>query len=245
MDRLEQEEQDAAPGPRPALITLEMLADEPAAPPADDRLDFERGMRRLPVLTALVIAACVGAFALELAGGALRDEASIIRAGALTRAGLQAGELWRIFSAMFLHGGVEHLLGNCLVLYIVGMACEHAYGWAGMFAIYALSGVAGALLSALMNPGPSVGASGAIFGVVAAVIVFLFRHQKRFFLRDKRIGLVLLIWGAYQIATGFLNPMIDNFCHIGGALGGALAALAFRPRLLRRADSSARAHSSS
>ena len=92
----------------------------------------------------------------------------------------------------------------------------------------------GSLLSAALSPGPSVGASGAIFGVVAAVIVVLYRYQRRFYLRDKRIGFVLLFWAAYQISTGLLNPYIDNYGHLGGFAGGASAALLLRPSLLSR-----------
>ena len=77
-----------------------------------------------------------------------------------------------------------------------------------------------------------MGASGAIFGLVASVIVVLYRHQDRFYLRDKRFGFVLLIWAAYQVLTGLATPWIDNFGHLGGIAGGALATLAVRPRLL-------------
>jgi len=94
--------------------------------------------------------------------------------------------------------------------------------------------LAGSLLSAALSPGPSVGASGAIFGVVAAVVVVLYRHQERFSLRDKRIGFVLLVWAGYQISTGLLNPYIDNYGHLGGLAGGGSTALLLEPSLLSR-----------
>src|SRR3989449_10854120 len=93
--------------------------------------------------------------------------------------------------------------------YVVGMACEHAFGFARTAGVYFTSGLTGSLLSTTLSPGPSVGASGAIFGVVAAVGVALYRHQKRFYLRDKRIGFVLLVWAAYQMSTGLLSPYIE------------------------------------
>src|SRR5439155_1383823 len=102
------------------------------------------------------------------------------------------------------------------VLYVVAMACEHDFGFVRTAVVYFTSGLTGSLLSGALSPGPSVGASGAIFGVVAAVVVVLYRHQKRFYLRDKRIGFVLLVWAAYQISTGLLNPYIDNYGHLGG-----------------------------
>ncbi len=209
---------DGAPPEKPIVITPDMLAPPRRGGRGAGRIDFERGMR--------------GMFAWEIAAGALADRETIIEAGALVRERVLAGEWWRLISAMFLHGGVDHILGNLLVLYIVGLACEHAFGGAQTAALYFASGIAGGLLSIAAGPGPSVGASGAIFGVIAAVIVVLYRWQDRFYVRDKRIGFVLLVWAGWQILTGLANPFIDNFAHLGGLAGGALAALVLRPRLL-------------
>lgn len=211
----------------PIPITPDMLAAG-----TEPRLDFERGMRIAPPLILLLIGVNLAVFSWEVASGALASRASITEAGALVRDRLLAGEWWRLVSATFLHAGWDHLIGNCLVLYVVGMACEHAFGFVGTGVVYLASGVTGSVLSAALTPGPSVGASGAIFGVVGAVIVVLYRHQKRFYLRDKRIGFVLGAWSAYQIFTGMLSPYIDNFAHLGGLLGGASTALLLRPRLL-------------
>jgi rhomboid protease GluP len=201
-----------------------MLA--PTTPPLEQRVDFERGLSYAPKLTLLLLIANVAMFTLELTSGALTDSASIIRAGALHRESVLQGEVWRVFSAMFLHGGFSHLLGNCLVLYIVGMACEHAIGWRTA-AVYFASGLCGALLSLAASPGPSVGASGAIFGLTGGLVVFLYRHRDLYFIRDKRTAGVLAAWACYQIAGGFLAPYVDNFAHIGGLLGGAACMWAF------------------
>src|SRR5438445_244510 len=83
------------------------------------------------------------------------------------------------------------------------------FGWE------ALSGVA-------LSPGPSVGASGAIFGLMAAVAAFLHHHDQLFRIRDKRIFGVLLAWAAYTIVTGFATPYVDNAAHVGGFIGGWL-----------------------
>ena len=219
------------PGRReePITITPDMLAKSGAGA---GRVDFERGMRHAPPFILFLIAANLAMFAWEIAAGALADRETIIEAGALVRERVLAGEWWRLMSAMFLHGGIDHIFGNIVVLYIVGLACEHAFGLARTAVVYFASGIAGGLLSMTMGPGPSVGASGAIFGVIAAVIVVLYRWQDRFYVRDKRIGFVLLVWAGWQILTGLANPFIDNFAHLGGLAGGALAALALRPRLL-------------
>ncbi len=199
-------------------------------------------MRRMPLVVLAIIVANVAVFWWEVSSGAFMDPKALIEAGvsgatllergALVRAEVLAGEWWRMISATFLHGGFSHLIGNMIVLYIVGMACEHAFGAARMALVYFGSGVAGSTLSLLASPGPSVGASGAVFGVLAAVVVTLYRNQDRFFVRDKRIGFVLAAWAAWQLLTGFLSPFIDNFAHLGGMVGGATAALLLTPRLV-------------
>lgn len=220
---------DGHPRPEePILITPSMLEGEPRR----EGIDFERGMKIAPPLILVLLFANIAMFAWELAAGALTDGDSILAAGALVRDRVLAGEYWRVFSSMFLHGGFDHLLGNCLVLYIVGMACEHALGLTRTAAVYFASGAAGSLLSMALRPGPSVGASGAIFGVTAAVVVVLYRYQDRFHLRDKRVGVVLAGWAAYQVLMGLSSPVIDNFAHVGGFLGGAATAFFMKPQLL-------------
>jgi len=217
------------PSERPLMIHEGMLATEGA--PAS-RIDFERGMSRLPPLTLGLILFCVAVFLWQLGSGALAGPEALIEAGALVRQRVLDGEVWRLLSATFLHAGLDHLLGNCMILYIVGMACEHAFGWKRAGLIYVASALGGSLLSTALQPGPSVGASGAVFGVAGAVVAFFFRRHDAIVLRDKRIGFVLLLWALYQIGTGLLNPWIDNCAHIGGFLSGVALALVLSPRLL-------------
>jgi rhomboid protease GluP len=196
-------------------------------------VDFERGMSLVPPLTLALMAANLAMFARELASGALTDRDTIVAAGALVRDKVLAGEVWRLVTSMFLHGGVDHLIGNMIVLYIVGMACEHALGLARTAYVYFAAGFTGAMVSLLLRPGPSVGASGAIFGLLASVVVVLYCYRGRFHLRDNRIGLVLAAWAAYQVLSGLATPYIDNAAHLGGMIGGALTTLPITPRLLR------------
>ena len=218
-DSQETQPGDAAQAP-PLLITDEMLLPRQ---PIETRIDFERGLSYLPPLTLVLIVVNLAIYVWELASGALDSEQALVAAGALVRERVLQGEVFRVVTAMFLHAGVEHLVGNCVVLYVLGMACEHGYGTARTAVIYFASGICGSLLSMTFHPGPSVGASGAIFGLCAAVIIFFLKYQRLFFLRDKRIGFVLLFWAIYSVGTGFLSPQIDNFAHIGGFVGGAIA----------------------
>src|SRR5687768_1257370 len=196
------------------------------------RRDFERGMSRRPGVTLAIITVLSAVFAVEAAMDALDTPETLIAMGALARPAVLAGQYWRMITATLLHGSVGHLAGNVVALYILGMVCEHAFGRAQFVLLYAASAVAGSLLSTIASPGPSVGASGAIFGLQAAAIVLFRSHRDRLLVRDRRIGFVLLIWAAYAVVSGLLTPYIDNGAHVGGALGGALVARRLHPVVL-------------
>jgi rhomboid protease GluP len=220
-----------APEQRPIRITADMLE---APRPIDVRVDFERGMSYAPPATLLLLLALGAVFAWQLSSGALQSEQHVIAAGALVRDRVLQGEWWRLLSATMLHGGVEHLVGNGVSLYILGMATEHAYGTRSMLLVYLASGLAGAVLSVAMSPGPSVGASGAIFGLMGAVLVLFWKHHRDLHVRDARIGIVIAAWAVFTIATGLVTPMIDNAAHVGGLLGGMAVAWTLRPKILGR-----------
>lgn len=198
----------------------------------DGRVDFERGMSYAPRVTLAIILACMAVFVWEVAAGALADGEAIVRAGALTREGVQAGQLWRLGTSMFLHAGAGHLIGNCLALYVLGVALEHALGAGRMLAAYVTSGIVGALASVAMGPGPSVGASGAIFGVMGAVLAMLYRYRHAWEVRDKRVGGVLAAWALYILAVGLITPYVDNAAHVGGLACGLLLGSRLPSRLV-------------
>ena len=208
----------------PLRITPEMLLSR--------RVDFERRMRRFPPLTVAILAVLLLILIFEIRVGALESREAIVAMGALARERVAAGDYWRLLTAPWLHGSVDHLLGNGIALYILGMVCESAFGRAQLLVLYVLSGLAGSLLSVVMSPGPSVGASGAIFGLQGAAIVLFRMHRDRLLVRDRRVGLVLIIWALYTIVGGFMEPLIDNGAHIGGAVGGALIARYLHPVVL-------------
>ena len=216
---------------QPIRITADML-DVPR--PVDVRVDFEQGMGYAPPATLTLIVALGAIFGWQLSSGALTSEQSIIAAGALVRERVMQGEWWRLLSATVLHGNLEHIVGNAVSLYILGMATEHAYGTRSMLGIYLASGLAGSVLSAAMSPGPSVGASGAIFGLMGAVMVLFWRHHTALMVRDTRIGVVIAVWAFLTIAAGLVTPMIDNAAHLGGMFGGMAVAWTMRPRILAR-----------
>ena len=211
----------------PLVVTPDMLAEEQP----DEREDFERGMSYWSPATIGLLVALVAIFGWQLASGAFESQNALIDAGALVRSRVIEGETWRLFSATVLHGSGDHLFGNCVALYILGIACEHALGTWRLLALYLGSGLAGSLASVLTGPGPSVGASGAICGLMGGVLVLLFRYRHVYHVRNKEIASVLGCWAAYTIVIGTLDPRIDNWAHLGGLLGGAVIALGLRPRV--------------
>ncbi len=212
------------PEERPLRITPDMLLGR--------RVDLERRLRPAPPFTLTLIGLLALIYVIEVMAGALASPAAIVAAGALEATAVAAGQYWRLLSAPFLHGGLDHLVGNAVALYILGLLCERAFGRQQFLVLYVLSGLAGSILSVLSTAGPSVGASGAIFGLQGAAIVLVRRHRERILLRDRRIGVVLTVWAVYTIVTGFLTPYVDNAAHIGGALGGALLGLRLHPVIL-------------
>lgn len=218
---------EGLPDNEPAVLEI---SDAMLAPAVPAKRQFEKGMAYLAWTTLVVMLVCAAVFVWEIATGALVDEPSIIAAGALHRDSVAAGEFWRLGSSMFLHGSFDHLMGNLLALYVLGVAAEHALGVKRFLLVYLASGLASGLLSMTIDPRPTVGASGAIFGLIGFLVVFLYRYRHSLVLDDRRIAGILAIWAAYQVLLGFLSPLIANFAHIGGFLGGALLALAVPPR---------------
>jgi rhomboid protease GluP len=194
-------------------------------------VDFEKGMNVWPLVSILLIVACSIVFVSELVQGALGDLQKLIDTGALDRKHVADGEVWRVVSATFMHGSPGHLISNVMMLYVLGMACEHAFGRSQFVALYVLAGIAGSLLSLTVGH-PSVGASGAIFGLAGAIVVFFWRQRRRLHLRDKRTAIVLALWAAYQLALGAATPAVDNMAHLGGLLGGGVLGAVLQPALI-------------
>lgn len=200
----------------------------------DARVDFERGMSAAPRVTLVLLLSHLALFIVELACGALDSPAALGAVGALDAGALARGEPWRLWSATFLHGGFDHLIGNGLALYVTGMACEHAFGRRQVVGLYVASGMSGSLLSlAGLAPGvPAVGASGAIFGLMGATATVLLRHARRLVLRDRRTGIVVVAWILYTVGMGLATPYVDNRAHLGGLAAGVALAFVLQPRVL-------------
>lgn len=227
-------EQEMNEQEEPLLITPDMLV---PFPKKDERIPFEKGMSYFPLFVLSIISINLFIYLGEIATGALRSSSSIIAAGALKRELVLQGEYWRLISASFLHASWGHLLGNSAFLYVLGMAIEHAYGIRKAAILYGVSALTGSLLSMIASPGPSIGASGAVFGLMGSLATLIIKNRDSFYLRDRNIGVFVGAIAIFQIILGFRTPYIDNFCHIGGFLGGAATSLWLRPNFLQEINS--------
>lgn len=148
---------------------------------------------------------------------------------------IERGEVYRLLTAMFLHGNVMHIFFNMYALYIVGIQLEPIFGRLRFAIVYFLGGLAGSALSLALGTYdvPSVGASGAVFAIFIAFAVYL--YQNRHMYRNVRAQLQhMLILIGMNIVIGFVpGSQIDNWGHIGGLIGGAILAWRISPKLQR------------
>jgi rhomboid protease GluP len=143
--------------------------------------------------------------------------------GAKSNAAIRAGQLWRLITPILLHGPPWHIGFNMYALYAIGRGLERRMGHWRFLLLYLLAGFAGNVFSFLITSDPSVGASTAIFGLIAAEGVFLYQNR-RLFGKETRGALNNVIFVVLlNLFLGFSSGgLIDNWGHIGGLLGGAI-----------------------
>ena len=135
---------------------------------------------------------------------------------------IHRGEIWRIVTAIYLHGGLVHLAMNSMALINLGPLIESSFGRRKFFLIYTTTGIAGFVASTLISPdSPSVGASGAIFGLLGFAVVY---GRYRAGSAGRAVAEQLMPWIVFGVVMLFM-PRIDNAAHAGGLLTGALLAL--------------------
>lgn len=139
--------------------------------------------------------------------------------GAKENLSIMNGQYWRFLTPVFLHASIIHLAINCYSLYYVGMITEKLYGHMKFFIIYFAAGIFGNILSFMFSPNPGVGASGAIFGLLGALLYFGVENPVAF---KRYFGYNVILTVVINIAYGFSQAGIDNFAHMGGLLGGFL-----------------------
>jgi membrane associated rhomboid family serine protease len=191
-----------------------------------------RGVRRAAyegsgsLVTKVLIGLNLAVYALCLLQGSSLSETSgrIFEEGALVVlspfGGLADGEWWRLLTAAFLHGNLLHIGMNMFVLWIIGAPVEQAIGRGRFIALYLVAGLAGSAGALLFEPGAiTVGASGAIFGILGAALIL--EWQRSYVLGGQALGLIV-----FNVIFTFAIPNISIGGHLGGLAGGALGALA-------------------
>lgn len=148
----------------------------------------------------------------------------LLRLGAKVNFLIGLGEYWRLLTSMFLHADVMHLIFNMLALYILGRDIERFFGRTKFLLIYFISGLIGSSFSYLIVSNVSVGASGAIFGLMGANL-FLYKINPTVYKRIYGTDFLVLI--GINLVLGLIRPNIDMAGHIGGLIGGFVTAFAF------------------
>ena len=184
-------------------------------------------MRRAPV-TKLLLVAIVAVFGLQIWGETSGTD--LVALGANERTAVLAGQSWRLLTSMFLHGGFLHLALNAWGLYQLGTLFESWLGSTRMLVTYFVTGIAGSLASIAWTQMPSVGASGAIFGLLGGLIAFLLRRHAALSPQGKSILSQLVMWAVINVVIGASTPGIDNAAHLGGCAAGLLIGLLLRER---------------
>jgi membrane associated rhomboid family serine protease len=177
-----------------------------------------------PVLTYVLIGISVAAFIAEVAGGASASGggfggSTLLVDGAVSRPAIADGDYWRLLTAGFLHAGFFHLLFNMFSLWILGSLLEPAIGRPRFALIYFVSLLAGSFGALIVDPNSlTVGASGAIFGLMGAAAVVM--RNRGMNIMESGLGL----WIILNLVITFAVPHVSIGGHIGGLIGGALAA---------------------
>lgn len=188
--------------------------------------------KKAPCTVALIVVN-VAVFIFLSFGGMTEDAYYMLQNGAMYLPLLQQGEYYRLITSIFLHFGFSHLVNNMLMLGVMGWQLELVVGKIKFLIIYFAAGIGGNMLSALveMRTGDfavSAGASGAIFGIIGALLYIAVRNHGQI---GNVSGQGILVMIALTLYYGFTSSGVDNFAHIGGlAVGFVLAVLLYRKR---------------
>lgn len=189
------------------------------------------GMRQVPV-TAVMLIINVIAFALMMWHfGSTGDPGALVLSGANVKSAVAAGEWWRLCTCMFIHAGFLHLLLNGYGLWVLGKLVEQIYGSTRSLVLYVGTGIAGALASLVFSgPTMSVGASGAVLGLLGALIAELTLARKAYPERWRKtlLGNFLFI-AAAMIGIGLFYGAIDHAAHVGGMVAGLVLGALLSP----------------
>ena len=174
--------------------------------------------RQIDPIIYLIIILNVAVFALPYSGVVSYD--TLIDSYAKINSEIERGQWYRLITATFLHAGFLHIFLNMYSLFAVGPAVVQIFRRSGFIATYFLTGITGSLLSFWLSNSVSIGASGAVFGLVGALLSFAIISRNRVVIQE--FAMIIVINFAFGI---FANGYIDNWAHLGGLLGGLVIGL--------------------
>lgn len=179
---------------------------------------------KIPIVTYIIMFINLAVFiAMYLLGNGSNDKYTLIKFGASVPSLIKAGEYWRLIASSFIHIGVVHFLFNNYALYVIGAQLESFYGKTKYIIIYLFSAITSGLLSLMFVNVISAGASGAIFGLLGALLYFGYHYRIYLgtVIKSQIIPLIL-----FNLLLGFTLTGINNAAHIGGLIGGILISVA-------------------
>lgn len=186
----------------------------------------KRELKDMPVITGILVAVNIIYFIVIYANGGFNNVTMVEFGAAFTPYITQRGEYYRIFTSMFMHFGIEHLISNMLALMVLGEALETYVGKIKYLIIYLLSGIIGGIVSVIAytlkgSVVVSAGASGAIFGILGGLLCVTLK--RRIGVGRERIDPGrLIMFALLSILSGFNDTGIDNYAHIGGLISGVI-----------------------
>jgi rhomboid protease GluP len=160
---------------------------------------------------------------MTLAGGSTKTR-NLILFGAKINELILQGQVWRLFTSMFIHIGFVHLAFNLYAFWILGSFSEERLGRVRFLIIYLLSGLGGSIASFLFTDAISAGASGAIFGILGALVPYAWKQPQ---LWKSGFGKNLIIIIVINLILGVLQPQIDIYAHLGGMIIGLILGFLF------------------
>jgi rhomboid protease GluP len=187
---------------------------------------LQLGSQYLPAnLANSLVAPFLAPFGLSISNFGTNDIVAIL--GEKINALIRAGQVWRLITPVFLHDsslpyGLLHIGFNMYALFLYGRGLEGRFGHWRFTLLYFLSAYAGNVFSFLLTPNPSLGASTAVFGLLAAEGMFIFQNRKLLGSRANRALMNVLYIAGINLLIGFSTSGIDNFGHLGGMLAGIL-----------------------
>ena len=191
-------------------------------------------LRSAPVVGIFILLNIV-VFCIELWRGALTNPVTLHRLGALDFfAVISKGEFWRLFTALFLHYSLLHLVFNLFALYVLGPSLERTIGVVRFAACYLIAGVGstgGVVLLTLLKivrPAELVGASGCVMGIVGAWAGFLVRHRHVWQAKQRLLNILLII--VIQVLFDISTPEVSTSAHLCGLVTGFVIGLVVAPK---------------